>query len=62
VVTEKRRLGENLVEWKVVQNSLAVLAAGREKLGIKEEKRKWRGLVGAVVTVVGERLRPLSCW
>lgn len=31
------------------ENSSAVLAAGRAKMGIKEEKRKWRGRVRGVV-------------
>lgn len=35
------------------EKSIAVLAAGREKMGITEEKRRWRGLVGAVM-VAGE--------
>lgn len=40
------------------ENSNAVLAAGRGKVGIKEEKERKRGLVGGVV---GEKKRESDC-
>jgi hypothetical protein len=48
VVTEMRNLCEK-VEWNVEENSRAVLAAGRRKMGIKEEKKWWADLAGGMV-------------
>lgn len=41
-----RRMGEEL-KWRAAE--VAVLAAGRVKVGITEEKEKTRSLVGGVV-------------
>lgn len=49
VVRMLRNEGENSAEWSVAENSRAVLAAGREKAGITEEKERARGLAGGVV-------------
>jgi hypothetical protein len=52
----KKNLCEEKEEEKVAGRWLAVLAAGREKVGIKEEKEKAKEMVGGIVYVMeGQR-------
>lgn len=46
---EMRKVGAEARRWNVVQNSRAVLAAGRCKMGITEEKERMRGVAWDVV-------------
>ena len=45
----KKNLCEEKEERKGAGRWLAVLAAGRERVGIKEEKEKMTGLVGGIL-------------
>jgi len=58
-----RKAGEK-VEWRWLEKSRAVLAAGREKVGIKEEKEKVKERVGGVMRGKGrdalQRLSPVG--